>query len=372
MEHSILPPSSAHIWGGGCTGWVSMALATPETEESEDSKAGTVSHDISESLMKGNKPLQVGQIAPNGLVVTHEMVEGAELYANDYNRVRNEWDGTEGHTGGIEHRLDLFRIHPDCFGTADGWQYNPVLNHLIIWDYKFGHLYVDVFRNKQLTCYAAGLRALRNIPKDCKVTFRIVQPRSYHPDGTIRDWVTTMGDLYPMITELSTAAHKALSPRAELKTGPYCRYCDARYQCPPALRAGISLYEMAATPMPVELPPEAVGLQLKIIERAMEQLKGLKTGYEEQVKSLIKTGRNVPGFSIQNAMGREKWDKPIDEVIALGKLLLTDLSKPSVVTPNQARELGIDDETLKLYASKPVNGLKLVSEDADAIRRIFE
>lgn len=355
-----------------------MAKQYPETGPNEAAVEGEASHEVGEQLIRnatasGASPvLSVGDIATNGTVITDEMFEGAELYANSYLETFRMFEGTPGLIGGVEDRVDIYRVHRDCFGTLDSWLYVPMFKTLFVTDYKFGRLFVDPYKNKQAVCYIAGLEARLKLPKDTNVVVRIVQPRTYSGEGPIREWKTTIGGMYPIITDLSAAAHKAMSDRAELVTGPHCRYCQARHACEPALRSGIGFYEMAAAPLPVDLTPEALGLQLQIVDRAVEQLAALKTGYEEQVKATIKSGKSVPGYALKPAYGREKWTAPPEQIINLGKLLGIDVAKPGTVTPNQARKLGMDEVTISSLSTRPNNGVKLTSEPADMAARIFK
>lgn len=354
-----------------------MAQQYPETEQTESAVEGEASHEVGEQLIRnatasGKSPvLAVEDVATNGTVVTEEIFEGATMYADDYLRTFQMYEGTPGLVGGVEDKIDIYRIHRDCFGTADAWLYVPMFKTLIIWDYKFGRLFVDAYKNKQAVCYIAGLEARLKLPRDTNVIVKIVQPRTYTGDGSIREWKTTIDGIYPIITDLSAAAHTAMSDRAELKTGSHCRYCQARHACEPALRSGIGFYEMAAAPQPVDLSPAALGLQLKIIDRAVKQLEALQTGYAEQVKQTIKAGRSVPGYALKPAFGREKWTAPPNEIIMVGTLNGFELGKSGIITPAQARKLGMDEATIAKLSTKPNNGLKLVSEAPDKVARIF-
>jgi hypothetical protein len=103
----------------------------------------------------------------------------------------------------------------------------------------------------------------------------------------------------------------------------------------------------------------------------MEQLKALKTGYEEQVKATIKGGTAVPGWCLQPTAGREKWQKSQVEVLAMGQLFGVDLKKDDVITPNQARKAGVPNEVLAVYSGRET-GLELKPESTDKARMIFE
>lgn len=379
--HSILPPSSAGIWGSpnGCTGWVGMAQMYPEPDiTDEEAENGTASHEVGESLIlkalspfPPATPLREGDIAANGVVLTDEMVEGATLYANDVKLVFTKKAKAVNLKFGVEDKLSIETIHKECFGTEDSWLYDPLMNELYLWDYKYGHLFVEAFENYQGICYTAGLEMKLRLPKDCKVFIRIVQPRAYGPDGPIREWRTTIGELHMYYGRMVVKAAQAMSPEATLQTGPHCRDCQARHACPPALKAGIGFYEMAAKPIPQNLSTGAMGLQLSIIGRAIDSLTSLKKGFEEEIKFLLKKGNQVPGWSLNPAQGREAWIKPVEEVIGLGALLGFDLSKPTAITPHQARALGVDDATLGAYAAKPNRGFKLVKDDGSKARKAF-
>lgn len=354
-----------------------MAKQYPETETTEAAVEGEASHEVGEQLIRNatasgsSGVLSVGGTASNGTVINEEMFECAQLYAADYLETFRKYEGTPGLIGGVEDRVNIYRIHRECFGTPDSWLYVPMIKTLFVDDYKFGHLLVDPYRNKQAVCYISGLETRLNLPADTKVVVKIVQPRAYTADGPIRTWSTTMATISNMVTDLCAAAHKAMSDRAELKTGPHCRYCQARHACAPALACGIGFYEMAAAPLPVDLTPAALGLQLHIVDRALKQLEALQTGYAEQVKQLIKLGQHVPYYTVKQAFGREKWTAGPEEITQLGNLLGLKLGKPGAVTPAQARKLGLDEPTITRLSTKPNNGLKLVSEAPDAAARIF-
>ena len=203
------------------------------------------------------------------------------------------------------------------------------------------------------------------------VRIRIAQPRAFHRDGTIREWVISGAELRNYFNVLSNNAATALGPDAEIKTGEHCRYCSARHACPAALKAGLTMYETAMAPTPVELTPEAIGVQLSIIKRAKAQLEYLESGFEARLTSTIRSGQAVPGWSLRDGRGREKWAKPVSEVIALGEMMGIPLAKPTAVTPKQARDAGIDGALVEAYSERPNTGLKLVADDNKA-RRIFQ
>lgn len=372
MEHSSIPPSSAHIWGkpDGCTGWAKMAALYPETEKSEAALEGDASHGVAADLIRAagrgglNTPTKantVGTVAGNGVVISEDMFEGAEVYANDVILMAQE-HGV--YNIQVEKKLASPAFHPQAFGTPDSWFYAPKADILPVWDYKFGHLEVEAFQNWQTINYVAFIASVQpEITDKTKVHIRIVQPRIYRRSGPVREWVVTYGELKPLVATLRGNAHRAMGEGAELRTGKHCKYCQARWACEPARKCGLEYFEMVGQPVPVELPPEALAVQYTAIRRALEALTLLETGYAEQVNSLLRARQAVPGYRLEPTTGKETWTKPLPEVAAMGALMKTDLVKEAMVTPNQARKLGIPKDIVAQYSGRPKSGFRVAAAD---------
>jgi hypothetical protein len=344
-----------------------------QQQETEHSLRGEAIHEVRHLLINagmhgGTGPvLKVNDVATNGTVIDKEMFECGELAANVFLK---EWQSRICKGGvkfGIEQSFQCPGIHPDNFGTPDGWLWCPEDNLLIIDDCKGGHVHVEAYENWQLINYASGIvEHLGLTDPNIAVWMRLVQPFSYHSDGPVRTWKTILASLRQRYwPELSAAAHEATSPHQRCKTGHQCRRCQCRHDCKAALQCGMELYETTMFPVQSKLPPDALGLQLRVIDRAMEQLKALKTGYEEQVKATIKGGTAIPGWCLQPTAGREKWQKNQQEVISMGQLFDVDLRKDDLITPNQARKAGIPDDVLKVYSGRST-GLELKPESTMA------
>ena len=382
MSHSIIPPSSAHIWGSpnGCTGWVAMHQKYPG-KPSEDTEAGTASHEIGAELIyqalqkceRANANDFIGRNASNGVFWTLEMFDAAQHYADNVIAIM---DGISVNTDmriAIEETIQIHSIHKKSYGTPDCWIYNKRTDHLYIWDYKFGQRGVEIFENWQLLNYLAGIYD-KGILSNTETTvhLRIVQPRGFHPDGSIREWVIKASKLSEYFAALKIKAAEAISPDAFCHSGDHCRDCSARHACQAALTGGIQLYEAASKPTPIELSAEAMGLQLSLIKRAKKQLEYLETGFEAQVESLIKKGKVINNWRLENKIGSAKWLKSVDEIISLGKLLGVNLKKDdAVITPTQALKAGVEPTIVDAYSHKSNTRLRLVYDDGSTAKRIF-
>ena len=379
-QHSIIPASSAGIWGkpDGCTGWVTMSNLYPDTEESDSSIEGSAAHEIGSALIsaaRGGFSLGpedfLDHTASNGVIMNQEMFDAAVIYAEDVIKTF-----TDSAYVGVEERLTAKRIHELAFGTIDSYVFDRENLQLYLWDFKYGFECVEVYENWQLIDYTAGIIEKHKIDglEDQHITvhLRVIQPRAYHHNGVIREWKTKLSDLRGHINVLRSNAHESLGRNPVTRSGPHCKHCSARHACKAALSGGLSLYEVVSKPTPNELTPDALGVQLTIIKRAKKQLEYLESGFEEQVKSLIRSGKNIPGWMVEQGYGIEKWNKPIEEIINLGKLLNTDFSKPSaVITPKQARKKGVDDSLISAFSETPRTGIKIVLDNCNKAKQVF-
>lgn len=386
MTHSIIAPSAAHIWGkpDGCTAYPLMAVTYPETEESDASREGTAAHELgfmmieSATLAQGSFPRLEDvehEEAENGVLFTEEMYDGAKIYADDVIKVMRSHGVFGGEHFGLEEKLKAPGIHALSEGTPDCYLYSEKTLELFVWDFKFGYEVVEAFENWQTINYMSGILDKFNIDGflDQKITvrIRIVQPRAYHREGVIREWAITAAGLRGYFNTLRANAHISLSDKAVARSGSHCKHCSARHTCDAALRGGVALYEAATHPTPLNISPEALGVLYNVVLRARKQLEALETGYEAQIKNLIRSGVSVPGLRVDSTTGREKWSKSLEEVESMGSMLGKDLVEKKLITPNQARKLGIDGKVISAYSEIPHTGYRVVPDDGSKARFIF-
>ena len=369
--HAFLVPSSAGSWGpGGCPAYPRMASAYPERGENLAALEGEAAHHWLTETIRG-RPCAVGSTAPNGQIITDEMVEcGQEMLAD-----MRELIAKPGVEWAVEQVVHMPLIHAENWGRADFIAIDRSERVLYAWDYKFGHGYVDVFENWQLFDYAVGALNLwgpTGFVEAARVDTRIYQPRSFRADGPVKRHEYTWVQFVPLINSLRGAAHEAMKPDAPMVPGSQCTYCPARHACP-ALRATAgNAADVSLRGVPSELSAGDAGWMLRQVRAARERLEDLETGLEAQVLAAVRAGDMSTGWEVYQGYGRERWTVPADEVIALGVLMGVDVTKPAdVITPAQARKAGLDAAVISGYTERPKGELKLRPLDGRAVRRAF-
>lgn len=372
--HSILPPSGAAAWRR-CGLWVAMNKAYPQPDTPE-SMEGNAAHWVFAEMLAGRLVVE-GQIAPNGIVVTEEMIEGGELIVDT---VRARMPVERFGAPHVEQAVAIKRIHPECWGTPDIWGFsvNPFVLEVI--DYKFGHRFVDEYENDQGIAYTAGIvdfiaekmgQGAGLVDQALTVNFTVVQPRCFYKGSPVRTWTVKASDLRGHINALTMAADVALAPNPPAVTNSECGDCPGRHACPALQKAAYSDAEFAVKSSPVELPPAAASLELKMLERSLERLQARVEGMREAVAVYIRQGHSVPWHRAEQGYGRQQWAVPAEQVIAMGALFGADLSKVGVKTPKQAQKLLVDEAVIKAYTVTPLGQLKLIPDNPADARRVF-
>lgn len=367
--HSILAPSSAaRRWQ--CTASTRLEAAYPETDEDRTEAAEGEAAHWAASEMIGGRMRDVGERAPNGLFLTQEMVEGADMWFDVLANALAPYK-LKPSDGRAEQQIRIPRVHAESFGTPDFSLLVP--GHLVVADYKFGHRFVQAFENAQLVEYAAGLIPTEGLDEmRTDVTFIIVQPRAYDASGPVRTWRTTAVALRALINVASNSAHEALGPDAKQRVGPECRDCRARHACVSLQRAAYAELDQATASLPVELPSAALGVELGMLSRGVERLRARLSGLEQQALARIKAGQSIPGWTVEHGSGRQRWTRPAAEVLHMGQMLGLDLAKPvEPVTPKQAVAKGLPEVTLAALAETPRAEAKLVRDTGAKARATF-
>jgi len=365
--HSILAPSSM-ARTVQCPGSVALQKQYPEREDSPSAIEGRAAHWVMEQALRyGLKVTESFTVTPDGVEITDEMRDGAEMMVEAVDQFI-----PMPRTLNIEAPVACHRVHPECWGTPDVWA-NP--SGLVVIDYKFGHDFVEAFENWQLVTYAVGILDSLKIDglqeQHFPVTFCIVQPRSYHKNGPIRTWKTMAADLRAMVNVAKAACDAAMKPDAPTVTGPECDFCSARHACPTLQAKAMRAVEISGQSVPHELTPAAAGGEYKMLADAIEALKARSSGLEEYLMHTLRTGTRVPGIGLEASAGREIWARPLEEIFATSDALGVNVRKPSALTPKQAIKAGLAPEVVQAFTEKRSGAVRLVIDDNINTRKAF-
>jgi len=363
-EHAFLQPSAAVCWEA-CALHPTMNKLYPELEDTAPAMEGTAAHWVFEQMVNGND-VKVDQVAPNGVPITEEMIDGALIFL--------ERIGGANNTGFVETRVSMSgTIHKDNWGTPDFYSFDRAEKLIHVVDYKFGFGYVDAFENMQCINYVIGVCEKLNLPLDgdYDVRIEVVQPRCYTREGPLRIWETSLKALNPYFQRLYDAAQAAVGENPSATPGDHCEFCTGRHACEAlqveALRAADWSYEV----VPFEIPVGPASRELHNMSRAFKLMEARITGLQEMLMAKLRAGITVPGFALGRGEGRLRWTKPPAEIAALGDLLRVDLVKPAVVTPRQAIKMGVSETIIAAVTETPVGEWKLVEEDLSKSRKVF-
>ena len=230
LAHSPLGASSAHCWSQ-CPGSVKakrlffarhrgIYTSSPHAEE------GTRAHDLAEELLRHPERHEADYAH-----LEDQMMLGYTLAYRNYCIARIHGDGLVF----IEQRVQMPRVHAQCFGTADFITYSPSRRHLDVIDLKYGQgVAVSAQNNLQLALYAEGARGALRLRADTTVdtiSMHIFQPRALGGGG-ITQWDLTTPEHDAVVRELREAARRVgVMPDIYNPGTSQCRWCEAKPDC---------------------------------------------------------------------------------------------------------------------------------------------
>jgi hypothetical protein len=356
--HAFLPPSGQ--WAL-CPMWAAMNAAYPDAGGTAADE-GTAAHWVFAEMKAGRAP-SIGTPTPAGPVVDHDMLVGAALMCSEL----------PGDGWAVERTVVNAAIHKHCWGTPDAARYSP--GRLKLVDYKYGYGLVEVYRNWQLLAYSAllleeaGVNGLSD--QSTIVEMVVVQPRAHHREGPVRRWEVRASDLRGPFNMLRNAAEQACSAEPPAHTGGHCTYCPGRHACETLQRSSYAAVDLSGRGLPLELPDAAMGRELATLRVASERLGARITGLEAQIEQRLRNGASVPGWTLERGRSNERWKIPPEALMAMAQTLGVNVSKPGVLTPNQAREAGLPDAVVAAVSERPPAPLKLARADATAAAKVF-
>lgn len=344
-----------------CPGSWQLAQQYP-MPQSDEASEGTAAHWVASEMLRGVAHSE-GELAPNGVAVTEEMIDGAVLYMQE---VESHLYGNH-RPRGIEEGYKVPSIHPDNVAIPDSWFWNiPDNNTVYIFEYKFGHRFVPAFENWTLINYAAAIRdhiTPQNGIESVNYELVVIQPRCFQAREPVRRWRISSADIAPYWFRLrdayacATGGDSITDP--PLLTGDQCRFCPASRQCSTLQSASLDIATWVDSFRTYDMDGKQVGDELTLLERFDTILSARIEGLKTQAEMMLKSGQQVSGWQIVPSYGREKWIGDPKAIIAMAEMAQVDVTKPALITPKQAIKAGLPAEVVKLFTETPV-GTKLV------------
>ena len=360
-SHAEIAPSSM-ARTVQCQGSVKLCKMFP-SQPNESSLEGEAAHWLAHQYADLSTSEVYYDVASNGIEITYEMREGAELWLGACQR-------HEGIAWHLEETAKHPVIHEKCWGTPDFWAYDAKTKTLHVMDYKFGFGYVDVKTNWQLITYALLIIYANGLKPD-SIEMTIVQPRYYGKDGPDRSTSLRMDQLLLYLPGLQRIASLALSDNAICVVGPECRYCSARVRCETNQQASGAFCEFAGKPVPIDLTNDQMAREYKLLNEIEELISSRRKGLEQELMGLLKIGQDIPGYQLEQGYGRERWKSGTREVKALGEMFGVKTVLEIPITPKQAIKAGMLESVVRTNSETPLGALKLI-ETQDKTKRYFK
>lgn len=301
-------------------------------------------------------PVVEGAKAPNGFIITAEMMDFVWQYLNALNM------------GAVQVKT--------TFGT-DRWQVNARADHivwesqphnnlttLVVDDLKYGFRIVEPELNWTLIAHAIGECINRNSAPDI-IKLRIHQPRAFHPEGICRTWELSYAELMTYYEVINATLS---NPNDMLNTGPQCHYCHAEPTCPARRLSSYNAIEASTLAFNDQLPMDALNYELDLLEAAEAIVKDRREAISELMLYRMKGGEVNTERAVEQKRGQTRFKTGMDGAFLTAASGI-DCTKPGTITPAEFLRRGGSQKVYDQLTERPITGTKLVRVDSDARAR---
>lgn len=363
----MLTLSTSHLWTK-CALSASLSRGTGtgdgpfvpdvDQEASEAKREGIAADWVANGVLRGDASAAgdyLGETAPNGWVVTPDMVAHVQGYI-DYCQSR-------GKVVQAQVPVNIPQLY--IRGIVDS-QIVADSSTLEIIDLKYGYRIVEALWNPQLLGGAIGLF---DPEKHDSVRLTIYQPRPAHPDGKARSWEMDEQELTTAYQWLAGKASAALSPGAKgTPGGAYCRDCDGRGRCEALTTASYAAFDWVRGSAMTAMDARQLGDEMTFLDEALELIKARHGGVKAEVEGRMKRGEYIPGHAWDVRLGDREFDVPLEVVEEKTGI------KPYKLVPMSPAELeraGADPDEVSELTTRRFAGRKLVRMTPTFFARMF-
>lgn len=318
-EHSPLGASSAERWMR-CPGSVTLinAIKSAEGYQEDDPdyrRDGTQAHALAAHCLEGGIDAWEAD-AEQFPELTADMMGAVQEYLDFVRSIAGQRE--------VEVRVHLPDFHPQFFGTLDCVVFGDD-GTLHIVDYKHGvGVVVDAEENPQLKYYGFGKVGPGGPGKwrdDMPAKLTIVQPRAFHPDGSIRTWETTVGEIRRWAEDELKPAMEATADLDYLALGEHCRFCPAKLACP--AYDGLAKKALQGSTQITYAEAQRLKMLIKAIEERDFNRLVAGEAPEDVGAKLVKKRANRTwknGAPLDKQFGAEAWERKLKSPAMIEKL----------------------------------------------------
>lgn len=337
-----------------CGASASMPVSPVGMEAPTDDRAqGIAAHWLAMERLTG-KLADVNEMidrkAPNGFYISPEMAEHVETYVQTVLRT----DGQKF----IETPMTLAGNGVNIRCRPDAITYHK-LGQVVIDEFKYGWSIVEP-TNWTMFAYAMAFCSTRTFYENIMFTFRIHQPRPYHPNGPVRTFRIMYTDLMAAQRDMMLALVANVST---LQTGDECKHCPSLVNCRSARKAAMNAIDVSENKFIDNLTPVAIASMLDEIEIAKKRLDNYHNALQEAAYAKLKAGEQVPNYKLEPTTGNLEWLSWVSVDMLKAAFPGKPLVKEKPITPTQAKVI-LGEDAVKGMSDKPNKGLKLVRYDA--------
>jgi len=361
LEHSPMGGSKAERFIA-CPGSVTLSQGIKD-EESEFSEEGTRAHELAADCIKSGS--DAWEFIDDKKGVSKDMADAIQVYLNDVRK----WDEQEGENW-VEAGFDIPEVHKHFRGIVDYAKLITISSGpaLRLWDYKHGiGVVVEVEGNSQLKYYGVGmiLKIKKELQIDVgKVFFTIVQPRSFHADGPVRQVVYTSEELFDWAQDVLLPAMKKAETSTETIDGEHCRFCPVRLRKCPALEKrveeiGVKTYfgDEGDVSKVDSLSNAQVSHYLDLMDKVKIVGKAISTVAYQRLQA----GQKIPGRKLVSGKSNRVWKEDAEQALN-SKFKEQAFEKKKLLSPAQIEKLPGGKDLAAEYAFKPPAKLTMVLE----------
>lgn len=341
-----------------CNGSIYLEKINPVNIDRTVADEGDAAHWFIEQVFKGNNTQEelINKKAPNGVFITEEMVDNCQEYLN---AILNQ--------GSVEIDTSHNGTNWQIRGRADHI-YNEE-NKLYISDFKYGWRIVEPKVNYTLISHAIGWLRNNGTNNIDTFIFRIYQPRPYHPEGYVREWMINLDELINLCDSLDYALN---NPINTCKTGLHCYKCPSITNCIAAQKSISNCIDTADKAFNSEVNNIDLSKILDEIKKAIFLLEQNETAYIDLATARIKKGEIINNYCLQNNLGRTRWKDTVTPELLEGITGKT-FSKKTLITPNQAEKAGVSKDVINMWCETPNKGIKLARvETSKQAEKLFK